>query len=40
MRSAGDYGKASSVTPAEAQKQIANAEEFLALAERLLGPNA
>ena len=38
VRHAGDYGRAKSVTPAESEEQMARAEEFLDLAERLLGP--
>jgi len=39
VRHAGDYGrKGKIVTPEEATEQIAHAEEFLALAERLIGP--
>lgn len=37
-RHAGDYGKLKTVTPEEAQEQIARAEQFLELAERLIGP--
>ena len=36
VRHAGDYGGPESVTPDEAQGQIKRAQEFLALAERLL----
>jgi uncharacterized protein (UPF0332 family) len=39
VRHAGDYGRGSTaVTPQEASQQIAHAEEFVALAERLIGP--
>ncbi len=38
VRHAGDYGRGRDVTPAEAAEQIAHAEQFLALAERLIGP--
>jgi uncharacterized protein (UPF0332 family) len=38
VRHAGDYGRGRSVTPEEAAEQIAHAEQFLALAERLIGP--
>jgi uncharacterized protein (UPF0332 family) len=39
VRHAGDYGRGSTtITPQEALQQIAHAEEFLALAERLIGP--
>ena len=39
VRHAGDYGRGGiTVTPQEASQQIAHAEEFLALAERLIGP--
>jgi predicted nucleotidyltransferase len=39
VRHAGDYGRGSTtVTPDEASEQIAHAEEFLRLAERLIGP--
>jgi uncharacterized protein (UPF0332 family) len=38
VRHAGDYGRGKSVTPAESVAQIANAEQFLALAERMIGP--
>jgi uncharacterized protein (UPF0332 family) len=38
VRHAGDYGRGSTtVTPEEASEQIAHAEEFLRLAERLIG---
>jgi hypothetical protein len=38
VRHAGDYGRGrTTVTPEEASGQIAHAEEFLALAERLIG---
>ena len=37
-RQAGDYGRRRSVGPARAEAQIARAEQFIALAERLLGP--
>jgi uncharacterized protein (UPF0332 family) len=40
VRSAADYGSASGVTAEEAREQIAGAEAFLALAERLTGPPA
>jgi len=35
---AGDYGKARKVTPEEAAEQITHAEQFLELAEQLIGP--
>jgi uncharacterized protein (UPF0332 family) len=39
VRHAGDYGRGSTtVTPDEASEQIAHAEEFLRLGERLIGP--
>jgi uncharacterized protein (UPF0332 family) len=39
VRHAGDYGRGgTTVTPQEASQQIAHGEEFLALAERLIGP--
>jgi uncharacterized protein len=39
VRHAGDYGRGgTTVTPQEASQQITHAEEFLALAERLIGP--
>jgi len=39
VRHAGDYGRRGRiVTPEEATEQITHAEEFLALAERLIGP--
>lgn len=38
VRHAGDYGKARKVTPEEAAEQITRAEQFLELAERLIGP--
>jgi uncharacterized protein (UPF0332 family) len=37
VRQAGDYGSVKSVTPEESLKQIAHAEEFLQLAERIIG---
>ena len=36
-RQAGDYGRRKSVGPARAKAQIARAEQFIALAERVLG---
>lgn len=38
VRHAGDYRKAAAVTPQEAAEQIARAEQFLDVAERLIGP--
>jgi uncharacterized protein len=38
VRHAGDYGRGRSVTLEEATAQIAHAEQFLALAEQLIGP--
>ena len=38
VRHAGDYGKARKVTPEEAAEQITHAEQFLELAEQLIGP--
>jgi len=38
VRHAGDYGKARKVSPEEAAEQITRAEQFLQLAERLIGP--
>lgn len=38
VRHAGDYGKARKVTREEAAEQISHAEQFLELAERLIGP--
>jgi uncharacterized protein (UPF0332 family) len=39
VRHAGDYGRGgTTVTPQEALQQIAHGEEFLTLAERLIGP--
>jgi uncharacterized protein (UPF0332 family) len=38
VRHAGDYGRGRSVTPEEAAAQIAHAEQFLSLAEQLIGP--
>jgi uncharacterized protein (UPF0332 family) len=38
LRQIGDYGERDTVTEEQAQKQISRAEQFLALAERLLGP--
>jgi uncharacterized protein (UPF0332 family) len=39
VRHAGDYGRGrTTVTPQEASQQIAHAEEFFTLAERLIGP--
>ncbi len=39
VRHAGDYGRGSTtVTPDEASEQIAHAEEFLRLAQHLIGP--
>ncbi|MGH7964372.1 MAG: HEPN domain-containing protein [Candidatus Binatia bacterium] len=38
VRHAGDYGKARKVTSEEAAEQITHAEQFLELAERLIGP--
>lgn len=35
-----DYGPFDAVTASHAQEQIARAKEFLAVAERLLGPLA
>jgi uncharacterized protein (UPF0332 family) len=40
VRHAGDYGKSRKVTREEAQEQITHAEQFLELAERLIGPLA
>jgi len=40
VRSAADYGKASDVTADEMESQLANAEKFLEMAERLIGPVA
>jgi uncharacterized protein (UPF0332 family) len=36
-RHAGDYGKPNAITPEESAEQIARAEQFLELAERLIG---
>jgi uncharacterized protein (UPF0332 family) len=38
IRHSGDYGKGHPVTTEKMNEQIAHAEEFLALAERLVGP--
>lgn len=38
VRHAGDYGRARKVTLEEAAEQIVRAEQFLELAERLIGP--
>lgn len=38
VRHAGDYGGVMSVTPEEAEEQLARAEQFLQPAERLIGP--
>jgi uncharacterized protein (UPF0332 family) len=38
VRHAGDYGKARKVTPEETAEQITHAEQFLELAEQLIGP--
>ena len=38
VRHAGDYGKLKTVTPEESEEQITHAEQFLELAERLIGP--
>ncbi len=38
VRHAGDYGRAKRVTPEEATEQLTRAEQFLELAERLIGP--
>jgi uncharacterized protein (UPF0332 family) len=38
LRHSGDYGPPHAVTLDQAREQIAHAEEFLALAERLIGP--
>jgi uncharacterized protein (UPF0332 family) len=38
VRHSGDYGKGHPVTPEKMGEQIAHAEEFLKLAERLIGP--
>lgn len=38
LRHAGDYGSRQAVTYEQAREQIARAEQFLELAERLLGP--
>ncbi len=38
VRHAGDYGASGDVTPEEAIEQIARAQDFLSLADRLLGP--
>lgn len=38
VRHTSDYGRARSVTREEAAEQIARAEQFLELAERLIGP--
>ena len=38
VRHAGDYGKGQPVTVEKMNEQIAHAEEFLKLAERLIGP--
>jgi len=39
VRHAGDYGRGgTTVTPQEAWQQLAHAEEFFTLAERLIGP--
>lgn len=37
LRHAGDYGRREAVTPEAAAEQLARAEQFLALAERLIG---
>jgi uncharacterized protein (UPF0332 family) len=37
VRHSGDYGKGRPVTPAQAAEQIAHADEFVELAERLIG---
>ena len=38
LRHSGDYGERHAVTVKEAQEQITRAEQFLELAERLIGP--
>lgn len=38
LRHSGDYGPPHAVTLVQAREQIARAEEFLELAERLIGP--
>jgi uncharacterized protein (UPF0332 family) len=38
VRQAGDYGKAKSVKPEKSAEQIERAEQFLDLAQRLIGP--
>ncbi len=38
VRHAGDYGRRESVTPEESMEQITRAQQFLELAERLIGP--
>jgi uncharacterized protein len=38
LRESGDYGPPHAITLAEAREQIARAENFLELAERLMGP--
>jgi hypothetical protein len=38
LRHSGDYGPPHAVTLDQAREQIAHAEAFLSLAERLIGP--
>lgn len=38
VREAADYGKGQRITPQECEVQVANAERFIAVAQRLLGP--
>ena len=38
VRHTGDYGKSKKVTPEEAAEQISRAEEFLRVAEQVIGP--
>lgn len=38
LRHRGDYGESRTVTPEQAHEQIVRAEQFLELAERLIGP--
>jgi hypothetical protein len=38
LRHSGDYGPPHAVTPDQTREQIAHAEAFLSLAERLIGP--
>ena len=38
VRHAGDYGKGKRVSAEQAEKQIAHAQQFIELAQRLIGP--